>query len=292
MGLCRYSVIRHFYCWLNQFFLILIFQALPFAMQSLIEPELAEMKALLEAQPHLAEAFPDGIQDPCTKYCDILDEFVTWYFKARKSKHSESSIWDVAERGFRLQEKLLQYFPNRSGKCFILSENESDRFFDLCMLYRLSIRMEDSEIPRYPSYSSTSRHVRMLGKCQYRGKQMLLLYFTCTDASKNAFHQACEMAHKAHVKEAMFSTNRKDWETQIMSVHARQDALVHLRTRISGIRNDYRVLFCFIQSYNVFQRRSIKWTTFPKLGKHGNTPKYARRHKYHRSKIASVHLVV
>ena len=46
--------------------------------------------------------------------------------------------------------------------------------------------------------------------------------------------QAGEMAHKAHIKEAMFSTNRKDWEVQIMSVHARKDAIVHHTERMTG----------------------------------------------------------
>jgi hypothetical protein len=47
--------------------------------------------------------------------------------------------------------------------------------------------------------------------------------------------QAGEMAHKAHVKEAMFATNRKDWETQIMAVHVRRDAMVHHRERMTGM---------------------------------------------------------
>ena len=47
--------------------------------------------------------------------------------------------------------------------------------------------------------------------------------------------QAGEMAHKAHIKEAMFATNSKDWETQIMAVHVRHDALVHHRERMTGL---------------------------------------------------------
>lgn len=39
--------------------------------------------------------------------------------------------------------------------------------------------------------------------------------------------QAGEMAHKAHVKEAMYSTNRREFETQIMSVGVRQNAIMH-----------------------------------------------------------------
>jgi hypothetical protein len=42
------------------------------------------------------------------------------------------------------------------------------------------------------------------------------------------------MAHKAHVKEAMFATNRKDWEVQIMTVHARQEASVHYTQQLAG----------------------------------------------------------
>ncbi len=49
------------------------------------------------------------------------------------------------------------------------------------------------------------------------------------------FEQAGEMAHKAHVKEAMFAMNRKEWEIQIMSMHARQQALVHHSNLLSGM---------------------------------------------------------
>ncbi len=47
------------------------------------------------------------------------------------------------------------------------------------------------------------------------------------------------MAHKAHVKEAMFATNWKEWEIQIMSVHARKDALVHHQNIMAGILATY-----------------------------------------------------
>ena len=40
--------------------------------------------------------------------------------------------------------------------------------------------------------------------------------------------------HKAHVKEAMISTNRKNWELQIMSLHAKKEAMVHATRQIQG----------------------------------------------------------
>ena len=40
------------------------------------------------------------------------------------------------------------------------------------------------------------------------------------------------MAHKAHVKEAMISTNRKNWELQIISLHAKKEAMVHATRQI------------------------------------------------------------
>ncbi len=46
--------------------------------------------------------------------------------------------------------------------------------------------------------------------------------------------KAGEMAHKAHIKEAMTSTNRKSWEIQIMSLHARKDAMVHTTQQLHG----------------------------------------------------------
>ena len=42
------------------------------------------------------------------------------------------------------------------------------------------------------------------------------------------------MAHKAHIKEAMTSTNRKSWEIQIMSLHACKDAMVHTTEQLQG----------------------------------------------------------
>ena len=46
-----------------------------------------------------------------------MEQFVTWYFKARKSRHTESSIWEVAELGMQLQADLKETFPDRSGMC-------------------------------------------------------------------------------------------------------------------------------------------------------------------------------
>lgn len=47
--------------------------------------------------------------------------------------------------------------------------------------------------------------------------------------------QSGEMAHKQHVKEAMFTTNRKEWEIQIMSVHARREAMEHHTEQMTGV---------------------------------------------------------
>ncbi len=95
-------------------------QALPFLMQSLIEPELAKMNQLLQDHPHLQEQFPDGFEDPCNRYAAILEQFASWYFLARQRKHTESSILKVAQDGERLQTSLKELFPNRAGK--ILSD--------------------------------------------------------------------------------------------------------------------------------------------------------------------------
>ena len=84
-------------------------------MENLIEPEIKEIREIIQNDPAVAEQFPDGVVDPCPKYCAILEEFVAWYFKARKSRHSETSIWEVAELGKRLQENLKATFPKRSG---------------------------------------------------------------------------------------------------------------------------------------------------------------------------------
>ena len=54
------------------------------------------------------------------------------------------------------------------------------------------------------------------------------------------------MAHKAHIKEAMFSTNRKEWEVQIMSVHARKDAIVHHTERMTGTFVSFNGFYNFL----------------------------------------------
>jgi hypothetical protein len=55
--------------------------------------------------------------------------------------------------------------------------------------------------------------------------------------------QAGEMAHKAHVKEAMYSTNRKDWEVQIMTVHTRKEASIHNTQRLAGEQSIQKLYF-------------------------------------------------
>ena len=84
-------------------------------MENLIEPELKELRDLYDKKPEVREQFPDGVQDPMPKYCAILEEFVSWYFKARRSRHTESSILEVAEGGLRLQQRLKDTFPERAG---------------------------------------------------------------------------------------------------------------------------------------------------------------------------------
>ena len=69
----------------------------------------------MRTKPDVAAQFPDGLQDPCPKYCLLMEQFVTWYFKARKSRHTESSIWEVAELGMQLQADLKETFPDSSG---------------------------------------------------------------------------------------------------------------------------------------------------------------------------------
>lgn len=73
------------------------------------------------------------------------------------------------------------------------------------------------------------------------------------------------MAHKAHVKEAMFSTNRKDWEIQIMSVHARKDAIIHqTKLMIGNLECIYEVLHFPNMKFLILvwleQRMSPEWT--------------------------------
>ncbi len=83
----------------------------------------------------------------------------------------------------------------------------------------------------------------------------LLVMFGCWE---NVSTQAGEMAHKAHIKEAMFSTNRKDWETQIMSVHARKLALVHHKQQLLGKNQIYLLSMWILQSNFVCKTDEIQ----------------------------------
>ena len=49
---------------------------------------------------------------------------------------------------------------------------------------------------------------------------------------QNVSCQVCEMVHKAHMKEALACTNRRDWEIQVMTLHARENASIHLTERL------------------------------------------------------------
>jgi hypothetical protein len=84
-------------------------------MENLIDEELGELEKLLVKFPHLSETFPNGIVDPCPKYCDVLEDFSSWYFGARKTRHTETSILQTAQHGLRVQEKLKTTFPDRAG---------------------------------------------------------------------------------------------------------------------------------------------------------------------------------
>ena len=72
-------------------------------MENLLEPELQKLEGLCMEYDNVRAQYPNGIEDPCKKYCAILEEFVTWYFMARRARHTESSIFEVAERGLKLQ---------------------------------------------------------------------------------------------------------------------------------------------------------------------------------------------
>jgi hypothetical protein len=66
--------------------------------------------------------------------------------------------------------------------------------------------------------------------------------------------QAGEMAHKAHVKEAMYSTNCKDWEVQIMTVHTRKEASIHNTQRLAGEQSIPILYFAKLRSFQLYFR--------------------------------------
>ena len=82
--------------------------------------------------------------------------------------------------------------------------------------------------------------------------------------------KAGEMAHKAHIKEAMTSTNRKSWEIQIMSLHARKGAMVHATQQMHGKIVLYDVIFLRIFTLlSVSQTVSWRWKKRLPRAKHG-----------------------
>jgi hypothetical protein len=48
-------------------------------MEHLIDLELEELEQMLDKYPHLSNAFPNSIIDPCPKYCDVLEDTALWY---------------------------------------------------------------------------------------------------------------------------------------------------------------------------------------------------------------------
>ncbi len=80
------------------------------------------------------------------------------------------------------------------------------------------------------------------------------------------------MAHKAHIKEAMTSTNRKSWEVQIMLLHARKDAMVHATRQLEGMFLFLLSELCFSFFENNWfglQMRSQRWKTWLEGGNFG-----------------------
>ena len=100
--------------------IILVLQALPFHLENLLEPELRQIRELFNKDAELKSKFPNGVEDPCSQYCELLDDFVTWYFKARKSRLTERQILEISSLGDELQDKLKSVFPERPGMFCVL----------------------------------------------------------------------------------------------------------------------------------------------------------------------------
>ena len=85
-------------------------------LQNLLAPEIEKIQDLIGKDQHVAVQFRDGIKDPCIEYCSILDEFVSWYFLARKQRHTDTTILQLESLGRSLQEKIKHTIPERTGK--------------------------------------------------------------------------------------------------------------------------------------------------------------------------------
>eukprot|EP00961_Rhodomonas_salina_P232144 3136358-Rhodomonas_salina.1 len=66
-------------------------------MENLIEPEIEEIKKLVAEKLQVAALFPNWVVDPCPKYCEMLEYFMSWYFKERKTHQTESTILEIAD---------------------------------------------------------------------------------------------------------------------------------------------------------------------------------------------------
>ncbi len=66
------------------------------ALENLLEQDIKQIMRLRESHPAVARQFPDGVADPSPKFCQIMEEFVSWYFEARALKHTESGMIELA----------------------------------------------------------------------------------------------------------------------------------------------------------------------------------------------------
>ena len=59
-------------------------QAMPTALKDIMSKAVKTVNAEIKKNAATTRLFPTGIQDKSSQYCEILDEFVSWYMNIRQ----------------------------------------------------------------------------------------------------------------------------------------------------------------------------------------------------------------
>jgi hypothetical protein len=68
----------------NTWYLTIFFQAMPTALKDIMTEAVDTVNETMRTNNCLLEKYTDFIEDKSDKYCEILDEFVSWYMNIRQ----------------------------------------------------------------------------------------------------------------------------------------------------------------------------------------------------------------
>ena len=81
---------------------------MPYVLKNLIKDAVEEVNEKRDPASH-------PLEDPTPTYIEVLDLFNQWFCTSRSSELNLSEVMDFAELGSRLQAKLLEVFPDKTG---------------------------------------------------------------------------------------------------------------------------------------------------------------------------------